>query len=515
MDFPINISTNSDLPLHRQIYKEVRKAILSGRLPKGKRVPSTREMAKSVGVARATVTLAYDYLLSEGYFEAYRGSGTYVSRHLPDELIEAGEIAPLDQDAGVSAAPAARFAPSQRPRPLSQYGRSLQSTNWLGFPDHEPEIQFSFGRPDMDEFPMRIWSQLLSRHCRQRNLSLLDCPSRASGYEPLRRAIADYLARARAVVCDKEQVIVVNGSQQALDLVTRVLVDPGDMVGIEEPGYIGAQRAFQAQGAKLAPIFVDQGGIRVDYLKSRFDASTPENLKLLYVTPSHQYPTGVSLTLPRRLDLLSWAGRSGTVLIEDDYDSEYRYKGKPIPALAGIDSGASVIYIGTFSKVLLPALRLGYLVVPRDLIDVFSRAKWLMDRHSSLIQQQVLSDFILEGHLERHIRRMRAIYGQRRQLMIKVLQGLFEKSVTIYGENAGINMLVRLRTDVPDDVLVKRARNLGVGLVSTRNMYLGDAPHGEFLLNYGSLKEEQIVEGLTRLRSATTDRDELLPVGSG
>ncbi len=516
MDFPINISSTSDHPLHRQIYDEVRQAILSGRLPRGKRVPSTREMAKSIGVARATVTLAYDYLLSEGYFEAYRGSGTYVSRHLPDELIEAGEIGTVDEVLETDSGSTMPRPPStQRPRQLSQYGKALQSRNWLGFPDHEPEIQFTFGRPDMDEFPMRIWSQLLSRHCRQRNLSLLDCPSRASGYEPLRSAIADYLARARAVVCDKEQVIVVNGSQQALDLVTRVLVDPGDTVGIEEPGYIGAQRAFQAQGAHLAPIFVDQGGVRVDYLKSRFDVSTNSSLKLLYVTPSHQYPTGVSLTLPRRLDLLSWAVRTGTILIEDDYDSEYRYKGKPIPALAGIDSGASVIYVGTFSKVLLPALRLGYLVVPKDLIDVFSRAKWLMDRHSSLIQQQVLSDFILEGHLERHIRRMRAIYSQRRQLMIDVLNGLFEKSVTIYGENAGINMLVRLRTEVPDDVLVERARNLGVGLVSTRNMYLGDAPRGEFLLNYGSLKAEQIIEGLTRLRSAMADRDELLPVESG
>ncbi|MBX3136495.1 PLP-dependent aminotransferase family protein [Candidatus Obscuribacterales bacterium] len=507
MDFPINISSTSDVPLHRQIYEELRRAILSGRLARGKRVPSTREMSKSVGVARATVSMAYDYLLSEGYFEAYRGSGTYVSRQLPDELLEATD----DIDDLVEQLPE-RSTLKTRPRQLSQYGQTLQSKDWLGYPDEEPEIQFTFGRPDLDEFPARIWSQLLTRHCRSRQLWLLDCPTKARGYTPLRNAIADYLAKARAVICDPDQIIIVNGSQQALDLVTRVLVDPGDIVGIEEPGYIGAQKAFHAQGAKLSPVFVDSNGVRVDFLKSRYDISTPDDMKLLYVTPSHQYPTGVSLSLGRRLDLLAWASRTGTIIIEDDYDSEYRYKGKPIPALAGIDSGASVIYIGTFSKVLLPALRLGYLVVPKDLIDVFARAKWLNDRHSSLIQQQVLSDFITEGHMERHIRRMRALYGERRLLMIEALKGLFGSDVTIYGENAGINMLVRFNTDIPDDELVIRARNLGVGISSTRYMYLGDAPHGEYLLNYGGLKDQEIIEGLTRLRAAMDRQETLLPV---
>jgi len=463
-------------------------------------------MAKQLSVARATVTMAYDYLLGEGYFEAYPGSGTYVSRHLPDELTSVEDV--VDELADQLPE---RTAPLPRPRQLSRYGAALQAKEWIGFPDDEPEIQFTFGRPDLDEFPMRIWNQLLSRHCRQRNLSILDCPTKSGGYGPLRVAIAGYLARARAVICDPDQVIVVSGSQQALDLVTRVLVDPEDTVGIEEPGYVGAQRAFQAQGAKLSPIYVDANGIRTDYLKSRFDVNTDESLKVLYITPSHQYPTGVSLSLPRRLDLLSWASRTGTIIIEDDYDSEYRYKGKPFPALAGIDSGASVIYVGTFSKVLLPALRLGYIVVPKDLVDVFSRAKWLADRHSPLIQQQVLADFILEGHLERHIRRMRSIYSERRQLMINVLKGLFENDVTVYGDNAGINILIRLNTDVPDSELIKRAKDLGVGISSTRNMYLGAAPHGEFLLNYGGLDEQTIIEGLSRLRAATEPKGELLP----
>ncbi|MBX9694408.1 MAG: PLP-dependent aminotransferase family protein [Cyanobacteria bacterium] len=495
MDLLINIDSRLEQPLHKQIYEEIRKAIFSGRLPSGKRVPSTRQMASVLGVSRATVTLAYDYLLSEGYFESYTGSGTYVSRKIPDELLEA-EAEDLDAEQ-----PAPR---SPRARRLSEYGKSLESKGWFGAPEEEPAIQFSFGRPDLDEFPMRIWSQIMSRRCRNRDFSLLDCPSRAAGYEPLKEAIAAYLARARAVIARPEQVIVVNGSQQGLDLVTRVLIDPDDLVGIEEPGYIGAQRAFRAQGADLVPLYVDRNGVRVDYVKSLFGNDSAKKMKLIYVTPSHQYPTGCVLSLPRRLELLSWASRSGTMIIEDDYDSEFRYSGKPIPALSGIDHGGSVIYLGTFSKVLLPALRLGYLVVPEDFIDVFTRAKWLSDRHSSLLQQQVLADFITEGHLERHIRKMRALYEKRRKLVVEMLEGLFDDDVTILGDSAGINVLIRLRSSIPDQELMRRAREAGVGLANTRPLYLKDAPSGEFLLNYGGLKESEIIEGITRLRSVVS-----------
>lgn len=525
MDFPITIDNSSQAqsPLHRQIYDELRKAILSGRLAAGKKVPSTREMSKALGVARATVTLAYDYLLSEGYLEAYLGSGTYVSRKLPEALLEAapdsvavGAVVDVE-DLTVP------LAGSEKPRQLSEYGRNLQSRYWLKFPDEEPEIQFSFGRPYLDEFPMKVWSHLMTRHCRNLELDLLDCPTKAGGYAPLKEAIAGYLSRARAVVCDPEQVIVVNGSQQAVDLVTRVMVDPGDIVGIEEPGYFGAQKALEAQGAKLSPIYVDRNGVRVDYLKSRFggevkefdsshgesrgseskvgESLSSERLKLLYVTPSHQYPTGVVLSLPRRMELLSWASRTGTIIVEDDYDSEYRYTGRPIPALAGIDNQGSVIYVGTFSKVLVPALRLGYLVVPKDLIEVFTRAKWLVDRHSSLLQQQVLADFIREGFLERHIRKMRAVYQEKRKLVLELLNGLFEDTVTIYGDNAGINVLVRFNTSMSDIEIVERARQLGVGIAPTQHFYIGDAPTGEYLLNYGGLSDSEVIEGLTRLHA--------------
>lgn len=489
MDLLINVDPASPTPLHRQVYEELRRAIFSGRLPGGKKVPSTRTLARTLGVSRATVTLAYDYLLGEGYFEAQGGSGTYVSRKLPDDLIQA---APVGADMS---------RPLPGPRSLSSYGSALREREWLDYSDVEPEIQFSFGRPDLDEFPMRIWSQLMTRHCRNSNFTLLDCPSRAAGYLPLRQAISSYLARARALPCKPEQVIVVNGSQQGLDLVTRVVLDPGDRAGIEEPGYIGAQKAFQAQGARLEPIFIDSNGVKTDYLKARFETDGPDRLKLLYLTPSHQYPTGVVLSLGRRMEILSFASRTGCLIIEDDYDSEYRYSGRPIPALAGIDHGGSVIYVGTFSKVILPALRLGYLVVPEDLVEVFTRAKWLVDRHSSLLQQQVLADFIAEGHLERHVRRMRALYEKKRQLVMEMLEGLFEDRVQISGENAGINILVRIESGLSDRELMKRAAETGIGITSTAQLYLSQAPRGEFLLNYGGIEESDLIEGLTRLRA--------------
>jgi GntR family transcriptional regulator/MocR family aminotransferase len=298
--------------------------------------------------------------------------------------------------------------------------------------------------------------------------------------------------------CTSDQIIVVNGSQQAIDLVCRVLIDRGDFAAIEEPGYLGAQRALLTQGADLAPIPVDQQGLKVDELKKRAREDS-RRLKLVYVTPSHQFPTGVVLSLPRRLDLLSWADRYGTYIIEDDYDSEYRYKGRPIPALAGLSSTDSVIYIGTFSKVLLPAIRLGYLVVPEKLVPVFSRAKWLADRHSPLLHQQALTEFIKLGHLERHVRRMRSLYEHKRKMMLEVLKELFGDRARVLGDNAGINMLVRFNTTISDDDLQYEARKRGVGVTSTRQEYLTGGRQGEFLLNYGGLTEDQIRRGLTVL----------------
>jgi GntR family transcriptional regulator/MocR family aminotransferase len=300
------------------------------------------------------------------------------------------------------------------------------------------------------------------------------------------------------VKCNAEQIIIVGGSQQGIDLITRLLIDRGDWIAVEEPGYLGARRAFLAQGASLFPVSVDQSGLMVSELTKNIIPP----IKLVYVTPSHQFPTGAVLSLPRRLELLAWAQKTGTMIVEDDYDSEYRYGERPIPALQGLDQGGSVIYIGTFSKVLFPALRLGYLVLPQNLVYVFARAKWLADRQCSLLEQYALTDFITEGHLERHIRRMRSLYDQRRQTLVQSLFSHFGDTVTILGENAGMHLMVKIDTNLSDDEVVQRAAIAGVSIGAAYPQYLKDSPGREFILGYAELNEQQIQEGVKRLSKA-------------
>lgn len=495
MDFLIVLDSQSNVPLHRQLYEEIRRAILSGRLAPGQRVMSTRSLSESLGISRATATMAYEYLLSEGYLQSTTGSGTYVTKHLPDAMMR------TDTKDGRRKAILETGQIRKSAKRLSKYGTYIKERPWFAYGEDEPEIQFSFGRPDMDQFPMRQWMMLANQAAKKQDVFLLDCPSKSQGFLPLREAIAAHLAKSRAVNCTPQQIIIVNGSQQGIDLVTRTIIDRGDLVCIEDPGYIGAKKAFEVQGAQLVGLPVDSSGVMLDKLKDPALA----NAKLVYVTPSHQFPTGVVMSLPRRLELLNWAQRSGTYVIEDDYDSEYRYAGRPVPALAGLDQSDSVIYIGTFSKVLFPALRLGYLVVPPILSEIFARAKFLADRHSSLLDQQILAEFIKQGHFERHIRRMRSLYEHRRQVVIRSLHHYFADSVEILGENAGINILVRISWRLDDDLFLRKARERGVGLVRTNQFYLSTPPAHEFLLNYTGLSDEKIDEGIKRMHAAAQD----------
>jgi len=481
MDFAIHINPNAPLPLHRQVYEELRQAILAGRLTPGEKLPSTRSLAQLLEVSRATITQSYELLLSEGYLETIMGSGTYVCRQLPDDLLRATPLQSKSQAANSSVS-------------LSAYGQRLSDKAFLRLPIPELEISFTYGRPAFDHFPIDLWRKLLSRHCRSQP-EVLDYTEYSQGYQPLREAIAAYLSRSRAVNCHAEQIIIVGGSQQGLDLITRLLIDQGDWLAVEEPGYLGARRAFLAQGASLYPVSVDESGLVLGELSKNI---TPL-IKLVYVTPSHQFPTGAVLSLPRRLELLAWAQKTGAMIIEDDYDSEYRYGERPIPALQGLDQGGSVIYVGTFSKVLFPALRLGYLVLPQDLVYVFARAKWLADRQCSLLEQYALTDFITEGHLERHIRRMRSLYDQRRQTLVQSLFSHFGDRVKILGENAGMHLMVKIDTNFSDDEIVQRAAVAGVGIGAAYPQYLKDSPGSEFILGYAELNQQQIEEGVKRL----------------
>lgn len=491
MDLAITLDQRSATPLHKQLYEELRMAILAGRLKPGERVPSTRALSQSLGVSRTTITQSYEQLLSEGYLRAATGSGTFVGCQAPDELLKSRPVE--------ASRPAVARQEARREIELSRYGASI--TDIVPFEPPEPEMPISFksGRPALEEFPLDLWRRLTLRHYRANDVSLLDYANGSQGYEPLREAIAGYLRRSRAVTCEADQVVIVNGSQQALDLIAKLLIDRGDPVAVEDPGYLSARRAFLAQGSELLPAPVDESGIIVDRLNSKTFLKTKGKLKLIYVTPSHQFPTGATLTLPRRLDLIAWAEKMGVMIVEDDYDSEFRYGSRPIPALQSLASGDLVIYTGTFSKALFPALRVGYLVAPAPLARVFARAKWLADRQTPMIEQRVLADFINEGHWERHLRRMRTLYDKRRQALVHALETHFGDRVTIMGENAGMHLMIRLSGKLSDDEVTRRARLAGVGLVSARLYYLGESRGDEFVLGYSGLSERKIREGVRRL----------------
>jgi GntR family transcriptional regulator/MocR family aminotransferase len=497
MDLPITIDQRSATPLHKQLYDELRRAILTGRLKPGERVPSTRGLSLSLGVSRATVTQSYEQLLSEGYLRAETGSGTFVGCDLPDELLK---TMPVEKFRPAAAPPVPAPPPPERQIELSSYGASIAepfATCQLA----EAPINFSTCRPALDEFPLQEWRRLTLKHYRAKDRSMLNDKNESQGYEPLREAVAGYLRHARAVKCGADQVVIVNGAQQALDLIAKILINRGDQVAIENPGYLGARRVFQAHGAKLLPAPVDESGIVVDALTSK----SKGELKLVYVTPSHQFPTGVTLTLSRRLDLLCWAEKTGAMIVEDDYDSEFRFGSRPIPSLQGLANGDSVIYVGTFSKVLFPTLRVGYMVAAPSLARVLARAKWLADLQTPAIEQRVLADFINEGHLERHLRRMRTLYDNRRQTLVRALETNFGDRVTVLGENAGMSLMIRLHSELDDAEIERQARASGIGLLSARLYYLEEKrPNNtdntrEFLLGYAGLSERRIREGTRRL----------------
>ncbi len=469
----IVVRPDSRTPLRRQIYEQWRSAILTGRFRRGDQVPSSRELAVTLGVSRSTVTEAYEQLVAEGYLESAHGSGTFVCRHIPDETLEARRTAP--HGAAVTA--------SVR---LSRYGQRLRED--LNLPRASPGvIRFSTGRPDLSQFPFRVWRRLLGRHVRDAKPQLFDYAEQSAGYEPLHREVAALLSRSRAVRCLPEQVVIVNGSQQGLDLCVRLLLEPGEVAALEEPGYQGARSVFSAYGARLRPARIDAEGIVIGDLGRK--------TRLVYVTPSHQFPTGISMSLARRLELLDWARRSGAALIEDDYASEFRYNGPPLPALQGLASDVPVMYIGTFSKIMFPGLRIGYVIVPPQLVKPLVRAKWLADRHTPVLEQAVLADFIREGHLERHIRRMRRLYGQRREALLDAIARHFGGRATVPGDAAGMHVLVRF----PDGEVFQRAARNRVLVVSSRFCYLNKPARHELVLGFSDFGERAIREGIRRL----------------
>jgi GntR family transcriptional regulator/MocR family aminotransferase len=483
----IALHPSSAQPLYRQLYNSLRAAILAGQLAGGTRLPSTRALAEELGASRSTAVNAFDQLLAEGYIYGVRGSGTYVARVLPEELLQA-PLAPGEW----SRSPALAGA-------LSRRGAALAALPDLPAGDRSALAQsraFPVGLPAIEEFPRKLWGQLLARCWRRGAPDLLDYQP-AAGYPPLREAITAHVTAARGVRCDASQVIVTAGSQQALALAAQVLLDPGDAALIEDPGYMGARAALVAAGARLIPTPIDSQGLDLEAGLTRC-----ANPRLAYITPSHQFPLGVTMSLARRLALLEWANTAGAWLLEDDYDSEFHYAGRPLAALQGLDRADCVIYIGTFSKVLFPALRLGYLIVPPTLVDAFVHARAAAGTHAPAFEQAALAKFMREGHFARHIRRMRALYAERQAILLDAAARDLAGLLDVQPDATGMHLLGWLRAGVDDRAAAERAGALGVRTLPLSWLRIEPAERGGLLLGYAAANEREICAGVKRLAGA-------------
>ena len=478
-------------PLFRQVYEGLRQSILAGRLAPGVRLPATRGLAAELGVSRNTVLNAYEQLLAEGYLEGKIGSGTYVPRALPEEMLQVRH-----------AAEAARPTPFPR-RALSRRGELLAAASAGAGCSSGLARPFRSGIPALDDFPVETWKRLVTRHLRRPPRELLGYDDPA-GYAPLRKAIAAHLGPARAVYCEPEQVIVITGSQQGLDLVAHILLDDGDTAWMEDPGYPSARAALRGAGVKVVPIAVDAEGLDVAAGNARCPAA-----RLAYVTPSHQYPLGVTLSLSRRLALLDWARRANAWVIEDDYDSEFRYAGRPLAALQGLDRDRRVLYLGTFSKALFPALRLGYLVVPPDLVDACVAARAVIDRQTSTLMQAVVADFLEEGHFHRHIRRMRTLYQERQETLLNAASRELTGMLELCPCETGLHLMGWLSEGRDDRQTSQILARAGVEAPPLWNYCSAPQGRGGLLLGYAGSDARQIRDGVRRLGAAYDRRGDV------
>lgn len=466
--------------LYRWLYEELRAAILEGRLHPGSRLPATRDLASAYHLSRATIVTAFEQLKSEGYVEGKAGSGTYVSQVLPEQLLQVGRLR------------AEKRLPHRRV-PLSSYARRLQP--FRGSTPRPPRA-FRPNQPALDLFPTTLWAQVASRRLRRVSASLL-AGGEALGYRPLREAVADYLNTSRGVKCSADQVLIVSGAQEALDRTARVLLNPGEPVWMEEPGYPGASVVFRAMGAKICSVPVDEEGLDLQAGLHRW-----RRARLVYVTPAHQFPLGVTTSLRRRLAMLEWARRSGTLIFEDDYDSEYRYSGRPIPAMQGLDRSGVVVFSGSFTAVLFPALRLGYLVVPPDMVDIFAAAESVSTHHPPLLEQAVLCDFITEGHFARHIRAMRELYAERLSVLLELAREKLAGVLEISSVEAGLQTVGWLKKNLSAKQVATAAAERDVEIVPLNEYAYGHSRKNAVILGFAAVEPRELRRGAEELAIA-------------
>lgn len=475
----IRLDRSGAAPLHQQLADELRSRILSGELPPGSRLPPTRRAGKELGVARNLVVMAYEQLQLEGYLRAAVGVGTWVPESLSPHLLPP---------------PPTEQAPSMEEQPiqgvLSRRGHRI-ATSVSPLKGTRPTLPFRPAAVSADHFPDREWLRLHARNWRRRSCELVHY-GEVQGFLPLREALADHLTRFRGVRTTPGQILITSGSQQSLDMVARMLIDPGDSAAVEEPGYDGAAAAFRAGGARLVPVPVDVEGLQPDSRVLR-------GVRLIYTTPSHQYPLGVTLSLERRLSLLKWAEQAGSWIIEDDYDSEFRYESRPLPSLQGLDRAGRVVYVGTFSKVLASALRIGFIVLPEVLTDPFIRARQVIDHHPPIAIQATLADFIAGGHLERHIARLRNIYRERRESLRQSLNENLGRHLSIVDGDGGLHLAAFLNDRIQDTAVCSKAFSRGIDPQPLSVHYSGTSPRNGLVLGFGGFAPDRLREAVNIL----------------
>jgi GntR family transcriptional regulator / MocR family aminotransferase len=472
--------------LSQWLYAQLRLAIIERRLKDGTRLPASRDFAKQYGISRGTVVNVFERLQSEGYVSALVGSGTRVN-----------QIKPL-----ASVSTVRTRTPVYIQNALTNYQRPKP---WIGLTATSEIHPFSMRYPALTEFPAALWAGIASR--RARNFpSWLTTLDDGRGYRPLRQAISEYLNTSRGVRCSADQVVIVSGIQQALDLLARFLIKPGDPVWIEDPAYFGASIAFNNVGAKLIPVPVDNHGLSVSAGKRAFSSA-----KGVYVTPGHQFPLGMTMSLDRRLDLLAWAAQTGAFVIEDDYDSEYRFEGQPVPALQSLDRNSNVIFVGSFNKLLFPSLGIGYLVLPPSLVDLFLAFRYRTSFHHLNADQPVLADFIADGHLGRHLRRMRDLYSGRLSALIEAGKRYLAGIVEISEVRAGLYTAALLKNGTTSWQGEEAAQASGVEAIAIDRYSLERSDPNGVLLGFASFNELEIRTGIKRLARGLGQQSFLRP----
>jgi GntR family transcriptional regulator / MocR family aminotransferase len=486
---PMTLDFSSDTPLYRQISMWFQRAILSGQLQPGQRVPSTRALAKELRISRIPALSAYELLIAEGYFKTFVGAGTCVSHRIPDALFQPARDGLPD---AINVADEFKAGRTISRRAAEMAGPAQQ---WL---------EVCPGCTDLDHFPLAIWSRLVSRNARKVSPYVMGY-GHPMGYEPFRESLAEYLGAFRAVKCDPDQILVTTGCQQGLQLSALALLDAGDSVWVEDPGYPAMRQALKAAGARLASVAVDEQGLNVEC-----GIRLAKGARAAFVTPSHQFPRGVTMSASRRIELLNWAAREGAWIVEDDYDSEFRFNGNPIASLQGRDSDDRVIYVGTLGKVMFPALRLGVVVLPKDLTRSFLDIRNAGDTYStSVLYQMAMTDFIREGHLSRHIKKMRAVYKERRDYLTAAINAQEDGLLEVVGDESGQYLLALLPPGIEDVGVVAKMPQGGIKLNALSPCYANVPERGGIILGYANIDVREIpmtIAALKKIVSANMPR---------